>query len=78
MELQNVWTDLVTLPPHAQQEVADFVAFLKQRYQPTPASSPAAEQDWTSEPFVGLWQDREDMHSSVQWIRDLRQQEWMA
>lgn len=29
-----------------------------------------------NEPFVGMWQDREDLEDSSQWVRQLRQQEW--
>jgi hypothetical protein len=32
--------------------------------------------DWNNEPFVGMWQDREDMKDSSKWVRSLRQQEW--
>ncbi len=32
----------------------------------------------TDEPFIGMWQDREDMQDSSQWVRHLRQQEWMS
>lgn len=31
MELQDIWQQFTDLPPEAQQEVADFIAFLKQR-----------------------------------------------
>lgn len=30
------------------------------------------------EPFIGMWKDREDMKDSSQWVRQLRQQEWMS
>jgi hypothetical protein len=29
-----------------------------------------------NEPFVGMWQDREDLADSSQWVRQLRQGEW--
>ena len=29
-----------------------------------------------NEPFIGMWQDREDMKDSHQWLRQLRQNEW--
>lgn len=29
-----------------------------------------------NEPFVGMWQDREDLADSSQWVRQLRQREW--
>jgi AbrB family looped-hinge helix DNA binding protein len=28
------------------------------------------------EPFVGMWQDREDMADSTQWVRQAREREW--
>ena len=28
--------------------------------------------------FVGMWEDREDMHDSNQWVRQARQQEWTS
>lgn len=28
------------------------------------------------EPFVGMWQDRDDLADSTQWVRDVRAQEW--
>lgn len=31
-----------------------------------------------AEPFVGMWQDREDLEDSTQWVRHLRQEEWMS
>ncbi len=28
------------------------------------------------EPFVGMWQDRDDLADSTQWVRNVRAQEW--
>lgn len=28
------------------------------------------------EPFVGMWQDRDDLADSTQWVRQVRAQEW--
>jgi hypothetical protein len=28
------------------------------------------------EPFIGMWQDREDIRDSTRWLRDLRKREW--
>lgn len=30
-----------------------------------------------NEPFVGMWQDREDLKESNEWVRQLRRSEWM-
>jgi phosphoribosylamine--glycine ligase len=32
--------------------------------------------DIASEPFIGIWQDREDMQDSTAWVHDLRRSEW--
>ena len=29
-----------------------------------------------NEPFVGMWQDREDMQDSTEWVKNLRSREW--
>ena len=29
-----------------------------------------------NEPFVGMWQDREDMQDSAEWLKNLRNREW--
>jgi hypothetical protein len=31
-----------------------------------------------AELFVGMWQDRQDLEDSTQWVRHLRQKEWMS
>ncbi len=72
MESLDIWQQFTTLPPSDQQEVADFIAFLKQRRKkPQPPEQPK-QQDWHSEPFIGLWQDREDLQDSTQWVRATR------
>ncbi|GBF82755.1 hypothetical protein [Aphanothece sacrum] len=30
-----------------------------------------------NDPFVGMWQEREDLEDSSQWVRHLRKQEWI-
>jgi len=29
-----------------------------------------------NEPFVGMWQDREEMQDSAEWVKNLRGREW--
>jgi hypothetical protein len=31
-----------------------------------------------NEPFVGMWQDRENLKDSTEWVRQLRDSEWMS
>lgn len=76
METARILQDITSLPPEAQKQVADFVAFLKTRYR-TPASAPEAKRvKLAEEAFVGMWRDRDDMRDSSEWVRQLRQREW--
>lgn len=65
-----------SLPDEAKRQVADFVAFLQQKYQ---ADQPEQEQlgkRFDNEPFVGMWQDRPELEDSTAWVRQVRQTEW--
>ncbi len=64
------------LPPEAQQQILDFLAFLEQRYRGSQQSLFSSEKPLRSYTFVGLWRDRKDMDDSIQWVRDLRHSEW--
>ena len=71
----KVWSDFSSLPPEAQREAADFIAFLRQRYS-RPTSKPSQTPDWESEPFVGMWRDRPEMSDGVEWVKSLRRRQW--
>jgi len=75
MNQQKLLQDVESLPPLAQQEAIDFIAFLKQRYirhsLPKNKLSPIEK-----EPFIGMWKNRDDMADSSTWVRHLRQSEW--
>ena len=75
MTLLEIAQEIDSLPPEAQKQVEDFVAFLKTRYKPA-AKKRAKKGSLKSEPFLGMWKDREDMRDSVKWVRNLRQSEW--
>lgn len=72
---QDIWQQFITLPPNAQALVADFIAFLKQRYQQPQSTEQQEQQDWRDEPFIGIWQDRENLQDSTQWVRATRSSE---
>ena len=84
MELQNTWQQFTTLPPDAQALVADFIAFLKQRHQQSQSPGEShftgqpKQQNWREDPFIGIWQDREDMQDSTQLVRTIRGSEWRS
>lgn len=75
---------LKALSPERQQEVLDFIEFLQLKDQARMSNSPidqasqllAAKSDWTSDPFFGIWRDREDLQDSTAWVKQIRQQHW--
>lgn len=76
METANIAREIASLPPEAQRQVMDFVAFLKARYPTTQPVKKTRRTRLADEPFIGMWQDREDMRDSTAWVRSLRQREW--
>ena len=75
MNQQEFLQNISSLPPPAQQEVLDFIAFLKQRH----AHHQLPNQDLSSiqqEPFIGMWKNRTDIGQSSAWVRNVRQHEW--
>lgn len=79
MEKQmSITKEIASLPPDAQKQVKDFVAFLKTRYLFSPAAEGKRSASMTDEPFIGMWKDREDMQESSAWVRRLREREWRS
>lgn len=77
MKEQKIWRDFDALPPELQQQVADFIAFLKTRYAPPQPSKASKRTRLAKEPFIGMWRNREDMQDSTAWVRSVREREWM-
>jgi hypothetical protein len=75
MTQQQLLNEFKSLPSEAQRQVADFIAFLRQKYRTTP---PVTEKrrDLDGEGFIGMWAKREDMADSTNWVRQTREQEW--
>jgi hypothetical protein len=74
---RQILEDLAALPPDAQEQVKEFIAFLRSRQQSARARKPArARVALADEPFIGIWRDREDMNDSTAWVRETRQREW--
>ena len=76
MEAVNIVRDIASLPPEAQKQVIDFVAFLKARYPTTRPVRKTRRTRLADEPFIGMWRNREDMQESTAWVQSLRQHEW--
>jgi hypothetical protein len=75
---EHVWEEFSALPPEAQRQVADFIAFLRARYKHPSFDQRADLIDLANEEFIGVWRDRADMEDSSQWVRDARQREWTS
>jgi len=74
MEPDKIYNEIDQLPPEAQQEVADFISFLKTRYQKQ-QQKPPLQNDIIRDPFIGIWKDREAMKDG-KWLRKVRASEW--
>jgi len=67
---------LADLPPEAQRQVLDFIAFLRTQYMPPRRRKTRKPSKLAKEPFVGMWRNRTDMKDSSAWVRNSRQHEW--
>ncbi len=74
MTILRIVQDINSLPPEAQKQVADFVAFLQERYASVPAKK-SRRAKLTKEPFIGMWKGRSDMKDSVEWVRQVRREQ---
>jgi hypothetical protein len=76
MNQKTVWQRFSSLPPEAQQQVIDFIAFLQTRYVPSRPRKTAKPTKLAQEAFIGMWRDRKDLRDSTAWVRNLRASEW--
>ncbi|MFQ5612781.1 MAG: hypothetical protein ACE5H9_11675 [Anaerolineae bacterium] len=77
MNREELWSELVALPPEARQQVIDFIAFLRARYAPLTMVDDLERPDLADEAFVGMWRNRQDLEDSRSWVRGVREQEWV-
>lgn len=76
MDAAKIAREMASLPPEAQREVINFVAFLKARCSTAPAAKRRKRMKLANEPFVGMWSTRKNMRDSTAWMRNLRQCHW--
>jgi len=77
MDQGKIWREFIALPPEAQQQVADFIAFLRTRYKKMRPPKKSKQVKLADDPFIGMWRDRDDMQDSSAWVRGIREQEWV-
>jgi hypothetical protein len=73
---EQVLREFNALPPIAQQEARDFIAFLRSKYLRKTTEKVQSLPDVIDEPFVGMWRDRSEMTNSSNWGRNVRTKEW--
>lgn len=76
LNTDRAWQEFLLLSPEAQQQVVDFIAFLRERYRATEPVKTNKPFSLTDEPFVGMWRGREEMSDSSAWVRQIREKEW--
>lgn len=65
------------LPSEAQQEAADFVEFLTQKYiQKSAETESPKKKSILNNSFRGIWKERDDLQDSTKWVRELRKSRW--
>ena len=78
MDIQNINSEIATLPPEAQRQAFDFIAFLKSRYKIDRPVKKAVRNKIASDPFIGIWEGRKEMKDSSQWVRNASETEWIV
>lgn len=77
MNRKTAWQDFVNLPPEAQRQVMDFIAFLQQRYASSRSRKSVKPTKLAKEAFIGMWRNRQDLQDSSTWVRNVRKREWI-
>jgi hypothetical protein len=75
MTNEELLREFVALPPEGRRVITDLIAFLRQRYGAPPTTTSSAAADLSSESFIGMWSDREEMQDSSAWVRTVRKSE---
>lgn len=77
MKQEEILREILSLPPEGQQLVADFIIRLRERYQRSQSIEKPEGADLNKDGFIGMWHDREDMRDSSEWVRMVREREWI-
>jgi hypothetical protein len=76
MNIEAIMKRIGELPPEGQQEAADFIQFLWNKYAIPDAAVGPDENAEDEVSFFGMWANREDMADSAAWVKELRRREW--
>ena len=70
MNIARLLNDIEHLPPEAQRQIENFVAFIKTRYPPATITKLSEEE------FVGMWSNPPQIQDSMQWVQNSQESEW--
>ncbi len=74
---QNQQITLANLPFQPGQKVEIIILTTEdQEIVSSDNSDHIVLENIENDPFVGMWQDREDLKDSGQWVRQVRREEW--
>lgn len=78
MDTNQVLDEFNSLPPEAQRQVLDFIAFLQSRNNASKTAKKKTRQmiNLDKSGFIGMWRDRDDIQDTRVWLRLLRLNEW--
>ena len=79
MEARETIRKIAKLPPEAQAILLDLIDSLSRRYDGSKsvAKKPGTQmKNLRSDPFVGMWRDRDDMADAPVYVRELRRTGW--
>ena len=76
MTKEEILTEIAALPPEAQRQIENLITVLKESYRDSPPFKTAPSSDMRTEPFVGMWRNREDVSDSTAWVRNAREKHW--
>ena len=79
---RQIQQDLSGLPEDMLQEVWDFALFLQEKRKQHGVlrrikTKQVNNQSLLAEPFIGIWKNRQEMTDSSEWVKQLRQEEWV-
>jgi endonuclease YncB( thermonuclease family) len=77
MSNEDILSQFNSLSPEGQRQVIDFIGSLQKRYACSQSIEGPESLELAQEGFIGMWQDREDMQDSSEWVRSNREHEWI-
>lgn len=77
MEARETLRKISALPPEAQAIVLDLLETLSKRYgSAKPPKLGAQMKGLRSDPFIGMWRDRQDLRDGAAYVHATRRKEW--